>query len=128
MPRRTTTTRPPYTPAEQADNSNDIETTPQLVAPFSNVRTTTPPITTTPAPPVSLISPIAPSGLGFTENLSNGNLSRQVTGAAGINDFSIFNNYIHYVNPGMNVSQFNPQNLLQAAVTRFELYRRQFRI
>lgn len=135
MPRRTTTTLPPYVPSEQisANNLNDIEKTPQLVGPFSNVRTTTSSTTTTPAPPVNLISPIAPSGLVFAGNahLSNGNFSRQVTGAAGINDFSIFNDYIHYVNSSAGatspVIKFNPRNLLQQAVTRFEVYRQQFR-
>jgi len=135
MPRRTTSTLPPYVPPEEtsSNNLNDIEKTPQLVGPFLNVRTTTSSTTTTPAPPVNLVSPIAPSGLVFTGNayLSNGNFSRQVTGAAGINDFSIFNDYIHYVNGSATVMspviKFNPRNLLQQVVTRFEVYRQQFR-
>lgn len=130
MPRRTTTTRPPYVPPEQTNenNLNDIEITPQLVAPFSNVRTTTSFTTTTPAPPINVASPIAPNGLVFTGNayLSNGDLSRRATGAAGINDFSIFNDYIHYAN-GSSVTTFNPRSLLQEAVIRFEVYRKQFR-
>jgi hypothetical protein len=135
MPRRTTTTRPPYIPAEQTNenNLNDIEKTPQLVGPFLNVRTTTSSTTTTPAPPVNLVSPIAPNGLVFTGNayLSNGDLSRQTTGAAGINDFSIFNDYIHSVNSSTtatsSVIKFNPSSLLQRTVTRFEVYKKQFR-
>jgi hypothetical protein len=136
MPRRTTTTPTPYVPPEQinANNLNDIGQTPQLFGTLSNIRTTTSSTTTTPPPPPNLPSLIAPNGFDFTGNshLSNGNFSRQVTGAAGINDFAIFNDYIHYVNSSATVIspviRFNPSSLLQEAVTRFEVYRQQFRI
>lgn len=130
MPRRIRTTPPPYVPPEQSNpiNLNDVGKTPQLVGELSDIRTTTSSTTTTLPPPPNLISPIAPNGLDFTANahLSNGNFSRQVTGAAGINDFSIFNDYIHYTNTSA-VVRFNPRNLLEQAVTKFEIYRQQFR-
>jgi len=132
MPRRTTP--PPtqvITPEETlAVNINDIGSTPQLFGTATNIRTTAQPTTTTPPPPTNLVSPIEPNGLNFNNNtyLSNGNFSRQVTGAVGINDFSIFNDYIHYTNPNSSsITRFNPRLLLQQAVTRFEIYRTQYR-
>ena len=35
--------------------------------------------------------------VGFLNNFSNGHYSKLVTGAAGIDDFTIFNDYIHYL-------------------------------
>jgi len=132
MPRRTTPAPTPYIPPEETDavNINDIGITPQLFGTLTNIRTTAIPTTTTPPPPANLTSPIEPNGLVFTGNthLSNGDFSRQVTGAAGINDFSIFNNYVHYSNSNATSPiTFNPRTLLQESVTRFEVYRQKFR-
>lgn len=90
-------------------------------------------VTTTSAPVVNVNSnavPIlAPNGLIWTENsnLSNGLSSRLIAGAAGINDFTIVNPYIHYSNTARNVIQFDPTSLLELATDRFNIYSSQYR-
>jgi hypothetical protein len=102
--------------------------------------------TTTPQPKATFVgrSIVAPNGLNFSENtdLSNGNYSRQVNNYYGINDFSLFNPYIHYssnsASAGNAMSDFgvagesnalkiNVWSFLQEASVRFEIYSRQYR-
>jgi hypothetical protein len=89
-------------------------------------------ITTTQAPQFNVnsnaIPIVKPLGLAWPENqaLSNGLYSRSVTGAAGINDFTIVNPYIHYDNT-QSVIQFNPMSLLELATQRFNIYSSQYR-
>ena len=111
-----------------------------LVGQYSSVTTTTPP------PPFRTERSIpTPVGLNFVENtdLSNGNLSRQITNYYGINDFSIFNPYIHYVNPNGNYgdvmselgvggytgepTKIYTMSFLIEATNRFEIYSLKYR-
>ncbi|NDB85979.1 MAG: hypothetical protein EB127_25255 [Alphaproteobacteria bacterium] len=102
------------------------------------VNTVIPPgqsVTTTQAPAVTVnpnaVPILAPNGLIWTENsnLSNGLSSRLIAGAAGINDFTIVNPYIHYATPqaGGNVIKFDPTSLLELATERFNIYSSQYR-
>jgi hypothetical protein len=90
-------------------------------------------VSTTPAPNFTVNSNavpiVAPNGLVWNENsnLSNGLSSRLITGAAGINDFTIVNPYIHYASPIGSTIQFDPRSLLELATTRFNIYSSQFR-
>jgi hypothetical protein len=91
-------------------------------------------------PNVLAQSPVAPNGLVFNknENLSNGfaSLSRS------INDFNVFNSYIHYAGSntinqalssfGVNVLTNDPKRInvyskLIFSQNRFEIYNRNFR-
>jgi len=90
-------------------------------------------VTTTQAPTFSVnsnaIPILAPNGFVWNENsnLSNGLSSRLIAGAAGINDFTIVNPYIHYASPMGAVIQFDPTSLLELATTRFNIYSSQYR-
>lgn len=97
-----------------------------VIPPGQSVTTTTPPplVVNPNAVPI-----VAPNGLVWNENpnLSNGLASRLIAGAAGINDFTIVNPYIHYESPPGNVITFDPRSLLQLATQRFNIYSSQYR-
>lgn len=95
-------------------------------------------VSTTPAPTFNVnpnaIPILAPNGLSWNENpnLSNGLASKLVTGASGIDDFTIINPYIHYstyslTGMGGTVIQFDPTSLLEVATERFNIYSSQYR-
>ena len=91
-------------------------------------------VSTTPSPTLPInpnaVPIVAPNGLVWNENsnLSNGLASRLVAGAAGINDFTIVNPYIHYASSQMgSVITFDPRSLLQLATQRFNIYSSQYR-
>lgn len=80
-------------------------------------------------------SPLNRNGLNFTENsyLSNASLSRDLS----INDFQIFNSYVHYVpNPNGGDGQLetvpyafkiNTSEFYNKAVSRFNIYNTKYR-
>lgn len=91
-------------------------------------------VSTTSTPPPNIlnstsISILAPEGLSWSSNnnLSNGLSSRSVTSAAGIDDFTIVNPYIHYMSNNSSVIQFDPTSLLELSTIRFNIYSLQYR-
>jgi len=99
-----------------------------IIPPGRNVSTTLAPTVTVDPNGVPIV---APNGLIWPENnnLSNGLSSRLIAGAAGINDFTIVNPYIHYATPqvGGSVIKFDPTSLLELATERFNIYSSQYR-